>query len=506
MSKENEIEKELKEKKKKTGIAKVFSIIVDVLIVPVIILAFACTILTFSAKANNQVPSIFGMSIVTVLSDSMEPEHKVNDVLIIKQIDTEKLKVGDKIAFYAAKNGHWAVKVDGEYQSAVIFHQIVRILEIDGKPYFACMGTNVGTFNNKKDSNFTFVGEGNGDYAKNEQTGEYYIKEGGAYWVNLIGYNEPPSMGDINAEKVDDDTMQIVSATDVVGIYDSGLSPVLGAFINFSSSSTGMLCLVIIPSVILIALTIFSLTKEIKQAKEEDEKERKVLEGNISKLKETSSKAKEELEGDKINREVVIKETPKEEQKVDIHQVISNVAEKNTEVAETKGETVDENKQSDKVETNKTEVILKNVEEPVKEQKEEQPVKEEKSKKQPKKVAPKKEEVAGESVEDKEQKVEEKPSEVKAEAPKKATPKKVAPIKVKEEQAEAEPKVEEKEAKAPKKAPAPKKVAPKKVAPVKAKEEQTEVEPKEEKETKVPKKAPAPKKVAPKKVEAPKND
>ena len=57
---------ENKETKKKSVFGKVCSIIMDILVVPVIILAFACTLFTFSAKANNKVPQIFGKSVVTV--------------------------------------------------------------------------------------------------------------------------------------------------------------------------------------------------------------------------------------------------------------------------------------------------------------------------------------------------------------------------------------------------------------------------------------------------------
>ena len=97
VQKEETTEKKAVEEKKGKGkkIFKIVSILIDILIVPVIIVSFLCTILAFNAKSNNEVPSIFGMSIVTIVSDSMEPDYKVGDVMVIKKADTNNLKVGD---------------------------------------------------------------------------------------------------------------------------------------------------------------------------------------------------------------------------------------------------------------------------------------------------------------------------------------------------------------------------------------------------------------------------
>ena len=63
--------------------------------------------------SNNA--SIFGYRIFTVATGSMEPVYMVNDVILVKEIDSKKLKIGDDVAYNDTKNG------------IIITHRIVRI-------------------------------------------------------------------------------------------------------------------------------------------------------------------------------------------------------------------------------------------------------------------------------------------------------------------------------------------------------------------------------------------
>ena len=312
-------------KKKKSKLGKVFSIIVDILVVPVIVIAFACTILTFSAKANNKVPQIFGKSIVTVLTPSMEPDFMVGDVLIINKVDVNTLKVGDNIAFYAPiwLGSPYTTTLDnGEKVSNIIYHQIVTIINApneDGvrERYFVCRGTNLS------DPEYVYVGENKGYYTKD---GDNYVmtpdgSKTGDYDVKLE--NMPADTeGDINPGDIEDSsmsTMQYVSDDLVVGIYDSSLSPAIGGFIKFCSSSTGLLCLVVVPAALMLVFVALNMVKEVKASKEETEQDQLALEGNIEKLKETSIKAKQEVKEEKPDTNKKTKKT----ENVDINAVIS---------------------------------------------------------------------------------------------------------------------------------------------------------------------------------------
>lgn len=320
-------------KKKKSTFGKVCSIIVDILVIPVIVLAFVCTIITFSAKANNQVPQIFGKSIVTVLTESMEPEYKVGDVLIINKVSNlDTLKIGDNIAFYAPiwLGSPFTTTLDnGEKVSNVIYHQIVDIIypkDGQGNPvrHFVCRGTNLSA------PEYTYVGEGNGNYKK-EMVGEtekYVISQGtGDY--DIVLENMPPqtngdniTTGNVNNSSMS--TMQYITDEYVVGVYNSSLSPAIGGFIKFSSSSLGLLCMVVIPAALMTVFVIFGLIKEVKESKEEEAEDQLVLEGNMSALKETSLKAKQEAEAEEKEKQVV-KETKSEGTEIDVQSVIGGV-------------------------------------------------------------------------------------------------------------------------------------------------------------------------------------
>lgn len=69
-----------------------------------LILLLNIYIIIQSKASPNKVPSIFGYKPFVVLSGSMKPNIQVGDLIFVKKINTEKLKVGDVIAFRDAEN------------------------------------------------------------------------------------------------------------------------------------------------------------------------------------------------------------------------------------------------------------------------------------------------------------------------------------------------------------------------------------------------------------------
>lgn len=320
-------------KKKKSKATKIISIVLDILIIPVIILAFCCTILTFSAKANNKVPSFLGMSIVTVLTGSMNnpshPNHAPEGtVLVIKKVDPNEIKVGDCVAFYAPSwlGSPFTEKIDGKKYSRVIYHQVVRIIYAKSAAnnnervrHFVLRGIT----NTPSDSDFVPVPAGEGDYVK-QVDGSYKIQPGGNFVAKLqdltytneddltVDENNSPSMS----------TMQYATDDLIVGKYDSAISAGLGSIINFCGSTKGILFLVIIPALGLTILTIVGLTKEVKKAKEEDELENEILESDYEDdpdFKATMDQINAQKEKDKAKQEKELKKaeekTAKQQQK-----------------------------------------------------------------------------------------------------------------------------------------------------------------------------------------------
>ena len=80
--------------------------------------------------SNNKL-SIFNFRMFTVISGSMEPKYKIGDVLIAREIDPEKIKVGDTISYLGAVNS---------FKDKVVTHEVVGIDKIDGRYYFHTKG------------------------------------------------------------------------------------------------------------------------------------------------------------------------------------------------------------------------------------------------------------------------------------------------------------------------------------------------------------------------------
>lgn len=93
------------EKLNKEKVKKIADIALNVLIWTVVVFSILITILVFTAQSNKDgVPSIFGKSLVTIETNSMEPTYKVNDMVFMTKLsDAEKLelKPGDIITYRA---------------------------------------------------------------------------------------------------------------------------------------------------------------------------------------------------------------------------------------------------------------------------------------------------------------------------------------------------------------------------------------------------------------------
>lgn len=114
--------------------SNVITIIVCILLIPLLLINASIII---QAKTNkNVIPSVFGYKPFIVLSGSMETEIHKGDLIIVKNINPEKLKVNDVIAFK-------------DQQETVTTHRIIEIVEKDGANYFVTKGDN----NSSQDQN-----------------------------------------------------------------------------------------------------------------------------------------------------------------------------------------------------------------------------------------------------------------------------------------------------------------------------------------------------------------
>ena len=89
--------------RKKSPIEKVFSGIFDTLCIVLIILSVYMCYANISARLQNTNPSIMGYTNMRIASGSMvNSGHEVGDIIMVRAVDTDTLKIGDKIAFYVS--------------------------------------------------------------------------------------------------------------------------------------------------------------------------------------------------------------------------------------------------------------------------------------------------------------------------------------------------------------------------------------------------------------------
>lgn len=305
-------------KNEKSRFGKICSILTDVLVFPVIIIAFACAIFMSSAKANNKVPSIFGNSIVEVLTGSMDlgtpQSYKVGDVLIINQnISLDNIEVGDCLAFYAPKESGFT---DDDGNSLIIFHRVVRIVYVKvddvNKRYFVCRGD--------KEGDLDLIPAQNIEESTHDADGN--VKKGGGYVVKLfdddvLATNQDKSLPSEQSK------LQYVSDEFVIGSLKSRASGLVTGLVKFCTSPVGITAMVIIPSVIMIVLVVLNMINESKLAKKENEDDTLVFAQNMAGAEsaniELNAKTTENKDTNTIKSEkksIPTKEQPSKDEKV----------------------------------------------------------------------------------------------------------------------------------------------------------------------------------------------
>jgi len=118
------------------SIKKGISIAMKVLLWILIVVTAVFVFITLSAKQNDGVPKLFGVSPIVILSDSMKgtraDDFSKGDLVIIGAADTTKLKVNDIITF-------WDI-IDGK--KAMNTHRIIKIDKSAAIPLFYTKGDN----------------------------------------------------------------------------------------------------------------------------------------------------------------------------------------------------------------------------------------------------------------------------------------------------------------------------------------------------------------------------
>lgn len=128
----NEMIKKIKDKKQKRR--KIIKICLTPLFIIILFLCIYIIYQKFILKKNNI--DLFGFKTFIVLTGSMEPTISINDLILIKEVKEDEIKVNDIITFHLNNS------------NSTITHRIVEKFEIDGTTYYKTKGDN----NNANDS------------------------------------------------------------------------------------------------------------------------------------------------------------------------------------------------------------------------------------------------------------------------------------------------------------------------------------------------------------------
>jgi len=141
--KEAKNKKETKEQKapesRSNKVLTIIGIVLCAILIPMLIIN--CVLIIKSFVKKDEVPSLFGLTPMIVLTESMEPEIKAGDLIVVKDIDPKDVKVGDDISFFdPAGNG-----------SSVVTHRVIeKIVDEDtGKISWKTKGINNNTEDKK---------------------------------------------------------------------------------------------------------------------------------------------------------------------------------------------------------------------------------------------------------------------------------------------------------------------------------------------------------------------
>ena len=144
---------------KKQRTLTIIGIVLCVILVPILIVN--CTLIIKSFINKDEVPDFAGVVPLIVLSDSMYPDIKKGDLIIVNATDTNDIAVGDVISFYAAEDDY----------TTIWTHKVIQVIkEENGEVKFRTQGINNPTPDGKlreadkivgKWNNFRIGGAGN---------------------------------------------------------------------------------------------------------------------------------------------------------------------------------------------------------------------------------------------------------------------------------------------------------------------------------------------------------
>lgn len=95
-----------------------------------IVIIFISIIIVVQKVTNNQ-ESFFGFRIFRVQTGSMIPKYQVGDIILVRETDPDKIKIGDDVTYEGTT---------GSMKGLLVTHRVIDIEEVEGKKVFHTKG------------------------------------------------------------------------------------------------------------------------------------------------------------------------------------------------------------------------------------------------------------------------------------------------------------------------------------------------------------------------------
>lgn len=118
-------------KSKKLIVGKILSIAWNIIVKLVTIAILLISIIIITQKVTNNEKSFLGYRIFRVQTGSMIPKYQIGDVILVKEKDPDKIKVGDDVTYQG---------VEGSLKGILITHRVIDIEMVDGVRTFHIQG------------------------------------------------------------------------------------------------------------------------------------------------------------------------------------------------------------------------------------------------------------------------------------------------------------------------------------------------------------------------------
>ena len=245
---------------------EILDTVTNIIIIPILVLSVICSIVMINAKRSNNVPNLFGYSLVTILSGSMENSgfHE-DDTVIVKDINTSEIEVGDIVAYYTYIESYTDIKSAAQTAKAMEKTEVTEASYLQDGGKVPPDKSTVSSWKlqlNKIFANLTYTATEASERAvrANKKITFHQVVDIVEYqnsrWFKTWGTSNLDSHGNPSYDAY------WIKEDYIIGVY-TNTSLVVRSFLGFASTNTGIIWMVEVPSGVQLILSTLELIEII---------------------------------------------------------------------------------------------------------------------------------------------------------------------------------------------------------------------------------------------------